>query len=57
MKHGTEECQSTIMVQKGIPFDLLLGAGVLAELGFHGGCYLTWANDEVPTRQDLETQS
>ena len=33
LKRGTKEYQTTILVQKGVPFDLLLGTDVLAELG------------------------
>ena len=35
LKHGTKEYETTILVQKGIPLDLLLGTDVLAELGFY----------------------
>ena len=35
LKHGTKEYKTTILVQKGIPLDLLLGTDVLAELGLY----------------------
>ena len=35
LKHGTKEYQTTILVQKGVPLDLLLGTDVLAELGLY----------------------
>ena len=35
LSHGNKECQTTILVQKGVSLELLLGTDVLAELGFY----------------------
>ena len=35
LKRGTKKYQTTILVQKGVPLDLLLGTDVLAELGLY----------------------
>ena len=35
LKRGTKKYQTTILVQKGVPLDLLLRTEVLAELGLY----------------------
>ena len=35
LKRGTKMYQTTILVQKGVPLDLLLGTDVSAELGLY----------------------
>lgn len=35
LKHGTKECQATVLVQKGVFIKLLLVTDVLADLGLY----------------------